>query len=136
MDLSHPLNCLTFNLQRAARSLVRGFETAARQSGLTAPQFATLSLLAGLGPQPVTRMAEMMGADRTTITRNLDVLARNGWIEEVASEDARLHLWSVTPAGRERLAAAIPVWQEYQAGLVERLGQTKAEDLLATLARL
>jgi DNA-binding MarR family transcriptional regulator len=136
MDLNHPLNCLTFNLQRASRNLVRGFEAAAKESGLTAPQFATLSLLAAYGQVQVTQLADLLGTERTTLTRNLDLLARKGWIEEVAAEDARLHLWSLTPLGRERLGAAIPVWQKYQAGLVERLSSTDAEALLAILSRL
>jgi DNA-binding MarR family transcriptional regulator len=136
MDLNHPLNCLTFNLQRASRNLVRGFEASAKESGLTAPQFATMSLLAGYGQAQVTQLAEHLGTDRTTLTRNLDLLARKGWIEEVAAQDARLHLWTLTPLGRERLSAAIPIWQKYQAGLVERLGTTNAEDLLAILSRL
>ena len=136
MDLNHPLNCLTFNLQRASRNLVRRFEAAAKESGLSAPQFATLSLLAAYGQAQVTQLADLLGTERTTLTRNLDLLARKGWIEEVAAEDARLHLWSLTPLGRERLGTAIPVWQKYQAGLVERLGPTDAEDLLAILSRL
>jgi DNA-binding MarR family transcriptional regulator len=136
MDLSRPVHCLTFNLQRASRNLVRGFEEAAKASGLTAPQFSTLSLLGEYGQVQVTQLADMLGTDRTTLTRNLDVLARKGWIEEVAAEDARLRLWSLTPAGRERLVAALPVWKDYQAGLVEKLGKMTAEELLAILARL
>lgn len=136
MDFQHPLNCLTFNLQRASRNLVRGFEAAAKESGLTAPQFSTLSLLAGYGQAQVTQLAELLGTERTTLTRNLDLLARKGWIAEVAADDARLHLWSLTPAGRELLGAAIPIWKKYQAGLVEKLGLKDAEDLLAILSRL
>jgi DNA-binding MarR family transcriptional regulator len=136
MDLSHPFNCLTFNLQRATRSLMRGFEAAARDSGLTAPQFSTLSLIAGFGQISVTRIAEMMGTDRTTMTRNLDLLARKGWIAAVPAEDGRLHVWSLTDAGRDRLAIALPVWRAFQAGLVDKIGKTETRILLETLKAL
>jgi DNA-binding MarR family transcriptional regulator len=136
MDLKHPLNCVTFNLQRAARSLMRGLEAAAKDSGLTTPQFTTLSLLAGYGQISVTRIAEMLGTDRTTMTRNLDLLARKGWIAEVPADDGRLHVWTLTDAGRERLAIALPVWRAFQAGLVDKIGDTETRTLLETLKTL
>lgn len=136
MDLTHPFNCLTFNLQRATRSLMRGFEAAAKDSGLTAPQFTTLSLIAGYGQLGVTQIAEMLGTDRTTMTRNLDLLARKGWIAEVATEDGRLHVWTLTDAGRERLATALPVWRAFQAGLVDKIGDSECRTLLETLKTL
>ncbi|MGL4238084.1 MarR family winged helix-turn-helix transcriptional regulator [Tabrizicola sp.] len=136
MDMAHPFNCLTFNLQRATRRLMRGFEAAAKDSGLTAPQFTTLSLMAGYGQASVTQIADKMGTDRTTMTRNLDVLARKGWIAEVAAEDGRLHVWTLTDAGQERLRIALPAWRAFQAGLIDKMGNDTAEALLKTLGRL
>jgi DNA-binding MarR family transcriptional regulator len=136
MDLTHPLHCLTFQTQRAARSLVRGFEAAAKQAGLTAPQFTTLTLLAGFSETTVTQLAERLGTERTTLTRNLDVMARQGWIEEVAAEDQRLRVWRLTDDGRGKLSDAMPVWRVYQTDLIERLGPDRAEALLTTLKTL
>ncbi|TAG15633.1 MAG: MarR family transcriptional regulator [Rhodobacterales bacterium] len=136
MDLTHPYNCLTFNLQRATRSLMRAFEAAAKESGLTVPQFTTLSLMAGYGDMSVTQISDKMGTDRTTMTRNLDLLARKGWIASVTAEDGRLHLWALTDAGRDRLAIAMPVWQAFQAGLVDKIGADTAKATLTTLAKL
>lgn len=136
MDLTLPFNCLTFNLQRATRSLMRGFEAAAKDSGLTAPQFTTLSLMAGYGQVSVSRIADMMGTDRTTMTRNLGLLARKGWIAEVAAEDGRQHVWTLTDTGRERLASALPVWRAFQAALVDKIGDAQSRTLLETLKTL
>jgi DNA-binding MarR family transcriptional regulator len=136
MDLMHPLNCLTFNLQRATRSLARGFEAAAKETGLTAPQFTTLALLDGFGEASVTQIAGKMGTDRTTMTRNLEVLARKGWIAEVASEDGRQHVWSLSDAGRRHLETAMPVWQAFQAGLVDQIGEKPTWFILETLKKL
>lgn len=136
MDLAHPFNCLTFNLQRATRSLMRGFEAAAKESGLTAPQFTTLTIIASHGSASVTQVAERLGADRTTVTRNLEVMARNGWIHEEAAEDGRLHVWTLSPDGRAKLDAAMPVWAAYQSGLVDKIGAEGVRTILTTLARL
>ena len=136
MDFQHPLNCLTFNLQRASRTLVRELETAAKDSGVTAPQFTTLSLIAGFGEMTVSQIAERMGTDRTTLTRNLAVMARKGWIVEAEAEDRRLSVWRLAPEGRAALDAALPVWRKFQADLVDRIGPDAATDLLTTLKRL
>lgn len=136
MDLAHPFNCLTFNLQRASRSLARGFEMAAKESGLTAPQFTTLSLMAGFGEVTVTQISTRMGTDRTTMTRNLDVLSRKDWIAEVPSEDGRLHVWTLTDAGRDRLEQSLPIWQAFQSRLVDKIGSETAAALLTTLTKL
>lgn len=136
MDFGHPLNCLTFNLQRASRNLVRGFEEASKESGVTAPQFATLSLIGGFGELTVTQIAERMGTDRTTLTRNLGVMARKGWIAEAEAEDRRLTVWRLSEKGREALDAALPIWRRYQNAVLERIGPDSAKALLATLSRL
>lgn len=136
MDLTHPFNCVTFNLQRATRSLMRGFEAAAKASGLTAPQFTTLSLMAGYGQVSVTQIADKLGTDRTTMTRNLDVLARKRWITTVVSDDNRQHVWTLTDAGKERLAVALPIWRAFQAGLVDKIGEGQVRSILETLVKL
>jgi DNA-binding MarR family transcriptional regulator len=136
MDLNHPLNCLTFNLQRASRALVRGLEGAAKASGVTAPQFTTLALLAGFGELTVSQIADRIGTERTTLTRNLAVMARKDWITEAEVEDRRLRVWRLSDPGRSAHEAALPVWRQFQASLVERIGAETATDLLTTLKRL
>lgn len=136
MNLTHPANCLTFNLQRTTRRLLRGFEEAARTAGLTAPQFTTLSLISGFGEITITHLAERLGTDRTTMTRNLDLLVRKGWVTEAESEDARRRILKLTKAGEAKLKAALPIWTRFQTGLVENIGDDTAKDLLATLKKI
>ena len=136
MNLTHPANCLTFNLQRTTRRLMRDFEVAAKSAGLTAPQFITLALIEGFGEITITHLAERLGTDRTTMTRNLDLLSRKGWVAEAESEDARLRILKLTKAGEAKLAAALPIWTAFQTGLVENIGTETATDLLATLKKI
>jgi len=136
MKLDHPANCLTFNLQRAARSLGRGFEQAAKSAGLTAPQFSTLAQLDGHGECSVSDLAEDLGTDRTTLTRNLDLMAAKGWIELAEAGDLRLRVWRLTKAGQCQLKEAMPAWTAWQAGVVGRLGEETAVTLLATVRTL
>ena len=136
MNLTHPANCLTFNLQRTTRRLMRGFEDAAKAAGLTSPQFTTLALISGFGEITITHLAERLGTDRTTMTRNLDLLTRKGWVTEAESEDARLRILKLTKAGEAKLAVALPVWTRFQTGLVDNIGPETAQDLLTILKKL
>ena len=136
MNLAHPLNCLTFNFQRTSRSLVRGFEAAISHTGLTAPQFTTLGLLSGFGALPVSQLADKLGTDRTTVSRNMDLMAAKGWVEVVDLPDQRIRAYALTEDGRARVNAALPAWTAYQAKLVAILGPTFSQDLLQAMAKL
>ncbi|MEO8529788.1 MAG: MarR family transcriptional regulator [Deltaproteobacteria bacterium] len=136
MDLNHPLNCLTFNVQRGARRLGRHLETALKPHGLTAAQFSSLALLGNLGEQTITQLATLLDTDRTTLTRNLAVLVKDGLIKLSPSKDQRIRAYTLTDAGRKRLNEALPAWSATQAGLVTQLAVSDAETLLQTLNRL
>jgi DNA-binding MarR family transcriptional regulator len=136
MNLTNPTSCLTHGLMRAARTVARGFEAEAASLGVTAPQFTALARLSFMGPMTVSQIAARVDADRTTMTRNLGVMAQKGWITEGSAEDRRERVWQLTDAGRVILAQVMPVWQAWQARLVDRLGPEAATQLLATLKSL
>lgn len=136
MNLQHPTACLTHGLMRAARSLSRGFEAAAAGHGISAAQFTALAMLSGHGSMTVSQIAASVDADRTTMTRNLAVMAGKGWIVEAQSKDRRERVWALTEQGRIALNEVMPVWQEWQIQLVARLGETSADDLLNNLKTL
>src|SRR5262249_6017703 len=63
--------CTFFSVRRASRVVGKIFDEALRPAGLRATQF---SLLVGLGmveSATVTRMADSLALDRTSLTRNL-----------------------------------------------------------------
>jgi DNA-binding MarR family transcriptional regulator len=65
--------------------------------------------------------------ERTTLVRNLMVLAENGWIEPVTGDGRGLR-HRLTPAGQAILEAAIPLWQKAQDQLEAKLKDTDAEE--------
>ncbi len=59
----------------------------------------------------MSRVATLLGADRTTLTAALKPLARRGLTEIVADpQDKRARRIALTADGRARLAAALPLW--------------------------
>jgi DNA-binding MarR family transcriptional regulator len=128
------LPCACASLRRAARAVTRSYEKALRYTGLNPTQFTLLQVLELRGASPQGALGELLALDSTTLTRTLRPLERAGWIRSGAGADRRQVRWTLTSAGRGRLARAIPAWQRAQSRLRSRLGSAPWARLSADLA--
>ncbi len=119
VDLSACRGCHCLAARRHARAITRLFEKKLRPHGLRATQFSVLAALALKGPTPVKELAEILGLERTTLTRIGALLERHGWVNVIQSDDARERPFQLTGAGRRKLEGAFPAWKEAQ-DLVDR----------------
>lgn len=113
-DLSPTRHCHCLAARREARELTRFYEEKLRPHGLRATQFSVLAALALKGPTPITALADVLGLERTTLTRRADVMQRDGWIEDAPSDDARMRPLRLTDEGRRKVESAFPAWREAQ----------------------
>lgn len=129
--------CLCLHLQRAARAVARRFDEALRPLGLTNGQFSLLMSLNRPEPPTIGSVATLLAMDRTTLTANLKPLERRGLIElGIDAADRRLRRLSLTPAGRELLVAALPLWRSEHRAVDHLLAAADAERLRAELRAL
>lgn len=136
MDLSAPQNCLCFNLRRAARVVSQAYDSALKPAGLTAPQFSLLAMASGGDPLTMHGLADALGMDRTTLTRNLKPLIREGLVDVVTGGDQRQRLVSLSRTGVKRLALARKHWRTMQDDMVQSFGETESAALLQALGRI
>jgi DNA-binding MarR family transcriptional regulator len=115
------LACACASLRRAARAVTRLYDAELRGSGLRVPQFTLLYMLGQTGPSPQAALGELLALDATTLSRTLRPLQRAGWIRTVPGRDRRETRWTLTAAGRRRLARASRGWERVQAVLRARL---------------
>lgn len=109
------LDCICLNAQRAARTLARRYDAAFRPIGITSGQFAILAALNRDHNVNIGTLAEMLGLERTTLTRNLAPLEAMGLImTEAGEEDRRQRFLSLTRLGVEKLSVAMPLWEAAQ----------------------
>lgn len=128
--------CFCLHLQRAARLLARRYDEAFRPLGLTSWQFSLLVALSTPEPPTVSRIAELLDSDRTTITACLKPLQRRGLIAVTASaRDRRQRLVKLSASGRALLTKAIPRWRRMQTQTA-RLLATDSTRLRSALAKL
>jgi DNA-binding MarR family transcriptional regulator len=113
-------DCACLAARRHARLLTRHFDEHLRPHGLRSTQFSVLAALAQTGPIALGDLAELLGLERTTLTRSAGILGDRGWVATVPTADARKRPLRITPAGRGRLARALPAWHRAQqeAGLL------------------
>jgi DNA-binding MarR family transcriptional regulator len=133
-DPNELLRCACLNLRQATRAVTQLYDDILRPSGLRATQFSLLSVIRLTGGASIGTLAEAAVMDRTTLTRNLKLLADKKLIRIEEGDDARVHLVTLTPAGEARLDAALPYWEEAQARMTESLGRPELDRLLEGLA--
>jgi len=135
MDLAA---CTCANLRKASRVITQAYDAALLSSGLKATQFTLLATLAKGGDATITRLAEALVMDRTTLTRNLQPLLRKGLLRIAQEADQRVRLVSLTEAGRRVFDAAKPQWEDAQSRFVMEMGQERwsqfLDDLRAAVA--
>ncbi len=114
VDLSETKACHCLAARRRARELTRLYEEKLRPHGLRATQFSILAVLSFKGPTRMGDLADILGLERTTLTRISDLMERKKWIAESPSPDARQRVLRITPAGRRKIKAAYPAWKQAQ----------------------
>jgi len=128
--------CFAGNARMAARSATKLYDDWLRPSGLRASQLAVLWAVLALEPVTARRMATAIVSDETTLSRNLKVLAANGLIDLQPGADRRSRLVTLTRAGRRALERALPLWEQAQQDLRERLGASNSQTLARGLLKL
>jgi DNA-binding MarR family transcriptional regulator len=126
--------CTARKLRAATRAVTGLFDEAMRPTGLRHSQFGLLVSLALAEQANVSRLAGLLDLDRTTMTRNLAPLQRQGLIRSAAGDDARNRQLQLTEKGRATLAKALPIWERVQARVVGGLGDSRWKGLLRDLA--
>jgi DNA-binding MarR family transcriptional regulator len=128
--------CACHKVRIAARAVTRAYDQALRPVGLRSTQFTVLvaaSVAAGI---PLNRLATVLGLERTTLTRSLEAIEKEGLIR-VERVDGRTRNVVLTQLGKDRLDLALPLWNQAQQDLRRKLGEqgwAMVNDGLAMLA--
>ncbi|UCH22071.1 MAG: winged helix-turn-helix transcriptional regulator [Deltaproteobacteria bacterium] len=126
-------SCAVFNLRKASRALTQFYETALRPSGLRVTQFTLIVAVRLFGSTTISRLADTMVMDRTTLTRNLKLMEKKGFITTIPGEDRRERVVVLTEPGKESLENALPLWEKAQREIVDALGHRRFDEMLANL---
>jgi DNA-binding MarR family transcriptional regulator len=124
------LPCMCASFRRASRLLSQLYEDALRPLGLRATQFTILQALSLAGEVTQGQLGQMLGMDSTTLTRTLTIMSRQGWIAKRRGEDRREWRMRLSKKGEAQFKTAMPLWQQAQDGLRDRLGNQLSDNLM------
>ena len=125
--------CLCFRARRVSRALTRLYDEALRPLGIQATQLTLMNavVMFGDGGAPMSRLADVLALDVTTLSRNLRPLVKDGLVGvERSPADRRVRVVHLTPEGAKRVASALPLWKRAQERVVSVLGPELAAELL------
>src|SRR5215469_7911147 len=123
LDLSGTSGCAAYQFRRTSRAVARLYDTALAPSGIRSTQFALLTAIAKLEPVAISRVAEILVIDLTTMTRSLKLLEKEGLVQIAPRGVRRQRLLTLTSKAEKALAVAVPLWREAQARFLASLGR-------------
>ena len=128
-------SCTCGELRKAARAVTLLYDNAFKSSGLLSTQLDLLYVIYKSNFVGISHLAKELGMDRTTLTRNLSVLERQGFIRISSGKDTRTRIATITYKGRATVAKAIPLWNEVQRKVKRQMGETSWRELMDKLSQ-
>ena len=132
-EVVKPRGCTNLKLRQLDRVVTRHYDAYVAATGLKNTQYSLLSHVVLLGPIRPSDLAQRMGLDASTLTRNLQLLVAQGWLQQGPGKDARSRLVEATKEGRLKRLEAQRAWKQAQLALNERLGAKRVAALHALI---
>ena len=127
--VTQPRGCTNLKLRQLSREVTRHYDAYVARTGLKNTQYSLLSHVVLLGPIQPVELARQMRLDASTLTRNLQPLVAQGWVEMGPGADARSRSISATLAGHAKRAEGQRAWKQAQLALNQRLGEARVAQL-------
>jgi DNA-binding MarR family transcriptional regulator len=128
--------CLLMRTRSISRVITSIYDQELRSFGVNASQFSMLVLIAHMANASRAQLGRANHLERSTSTRNLQLMLDDGLIMEILPEKGRSRPIVLSEAGRELLEAAMPAWRTAQAKAMRLMGEDGAAALLNLAARL
>jgi DNA-binding MarR family transcriptional regulator len=116
-------DCLLTRTRRISRVLTGIYDDKLRPFGINSPQFTLLAVVSRLGAASRADIGRANHQERSTLTRNLQLMLSEGWIKEVQAGRRQIAL---TTTGRNLLHRAAPAWRAAQEQAKTILGKAGA----------
>ncbi|MDB5847378.1 MAG: MarR family transcriptional regulator [Rhodoferax sp.] len=124
-------DCVLTRSRLIARVLTGIYDEALLPFDVKSPQYSLLVVISKIAPASRADIGRFNQLDRSTLTRNLQLLLSGGWIHEVPTDaGGRARPVSLTAAGVKLLVDAAPAWRDAQARSAEVLGQSGVNALM------
>jgi len=123
--------CLLTRTRSISRVVTNVYDQALRPYNVNSSQFSMLVRIARMNGASRAELARAGHLERSTSTRNLQLLLDQGWAEEQPATHGRSRPILLSDSGRELLSTAMPAWRSAQESVKRLLGEKGASALLS-----
>ena len=121
--------CIAVRVRLLNRTITGIYDDALRPLGLTAAQMNVLVVMAKLDSVAPGTIARRLHMEKSTVSRNVDRLRRQGWVVASLGESGRSQTLELTEKGHELIETALPLWENAQAEASDLLGPRDSKSL-------
>ena len=122
IDVREPMGCVGARMRRTSRAVTAAYNDAFREAGIRSTQWPILAVLRVAGSITLGDLADAIGADPSTISRNIRPLVRDGLIDLSEAGDGRKRHARLTPTGVGTYNRAYRLWKRVQDEALQLLG--------------
>ena len=106
--------CLAVRLRTLNRAVTALYDEALRPHGLRAGQLSLLVIVARLGTARPGDLCRILRMDKSTLSRDVEVIRRKGWLKVEDVMDARARPLRLSIQGHSLLETVLPAWRHAQ----------------------
>jgi DNA-binding MarR family transcriptional regulator len=117
-------DCLAVRVRLIGRAVTSIYDGALDRHGLTIAQVNLLAAIGKAGPCPPSKLGDVLQLERSTVSRNLNLLLNHGWIEALSSDAKGIREVGLTRAGQAKIESVMPEWRQAQQQTAQLLGTT------------
>jgi DNA-binding MarR family transcriptional regulator len=115
-------NCLAVRVRMLGRTVTTLYDHALEEHGVSIAQVNLMAALGKMGPCSPARIGEVLQLERSTVSRNLSLLMKHGWVEAVSANAKGVREVALTSSGRKKIETVMPAWRRAQREATELLG--------------
>lgn len=124
-------NCLAVRVRLLGRAITGVYDRALEGHDVSIAQINLMAALGKIGPCSPARIGEVLQLERSTVSRNLSLLIRHGWVEAVSSDAKGVREVALTSSGGKKVETVMPEWRRAQEEAAQLLGSGGVEAVRA-----
>lgn len=124
-----------FNINKTANLINSSFNLALQKHDIALEQRATLEIIKFEENVTQTKIAQILGKDKTTISRTLKTLEKKGYIKK-EELDKRTYLIKLTKHGEEVLDESAQTVQDFRSKIASKLSQNEINQFFTSLEKV
>ena len=129
-------SCIAGRLRLLNRVVTNLYDEALRPLGVKLSQGNILAITAKLGVARPAEVCDILELDTSTLSRAVDRMVSNGWLEILPDDDGRSHPFRLSDQGKHLMENAIPAWEKAQSEAKKLIGDDGLRLLETAIKRI